>query len=90
MEQWPPMTKIRNTSSSHWCVWMKPESRCLIPFNSFAEYAPEANPHTRKKDVVLDCGTKPVPGPHLVYGFLLGLSSCDGTRLPIGPKAKAR
>jgi hypothetical protein len=71
----------------------------LIPFNSFAEYAPEANPHTRKKDVVwlalnddrpLDCGTKPVPGPHLVYGFLLGLSSCDGTRLPIGPKAKAR
>jgi hypothetical protein len=25
---------------------------CLVPFNSFAEYAPEANPETKKKDVV--------------------------------------
>jgi putative SOS response-associated peptidase YedK len=31
---------------------MKPENRCLVPFNSFAEYAPEANPETKKKDVV--------------------------------------
>ena len=31
---------------------MKPESRCLVPFNSFAEYAPEPNPETKKKDVV--------------------------------------
>ena len=65
----------------------------MIPFNSFAEYAPEPNPETKKKDVVWfalngdrplcafgriwtefkgDRGTKskPVPGPHLVYGFL--------------------
>ncbi len=26
--------------------------RCLVPFNSFAEYAPEPNLETRKKDVV--------------------------------------
>jgi putative SOS response-associated peptidase YedK len=32
---------------------MKPENRCLVPFNSFAEYAPEANPETKKKDVVV-------------------------------------
>lgn len=61
--------------------------------NSFAEYAPEPNPETKKTDVVRfalndgrpltvfggiwtefkgDRGTKskPVPGPHLVYGFL--------------------
>jgi hypothetical protein len=61
--------------------------------NSFAEYAPEPNPETKKKDVVWfalkeerplfafagmwttfngDRGTKsrPVPGPHNVYGFL--------------------
>jgi hypothetical protein len=25
---------------------------CLVPFNSFAEYAPEPNPETKKKDVV--------------------------------------
>jgi putative SOS response-associated peptidase YedK len=32
--------------------WLKPENRCLVPFNSFAEYAPEPNPDTKKKDVV--------------------------------------
>ena len=29
-----------------------PENRCLVPVNSFAEYAPEANPETKKKDIV--------------------------------------
>jgi putative SOS response-associated peptidase YedK len=87
----PPVTNIRNTSSPHWRGWLKPESRCLVPFNSFAEYAPAPNPETKKKDIVwlainddrpLTClagiwtefkgdrGTKPVPGPHDVYGFL--------------------
>jgi hypothetical protein len=28
------------------------ENRCLVPANSFAEYAPESNPETGKKDVV--------------------------------------
>jgi putative SOS response-associated peptidase YedK len=89
----PPVTNIRNTASPHWRGWLKPENRCLVPFNSFAEYAPELNPETKKKDVVWfalnvdrpliafagiwteyrgDRGTKskPIPGPHLVYGFL--------------------
>jgi hypothetical protein len=48
----PPVTNIRNTSSPHWRGWLKPESRCLVPVNSFAEYAPEPNPETGKKDVV--------------------------------------
>jgi putative SOS response-associated peptidase YedK len=110
---WPPVTNIRNTSSPHWRVWMKPEHRCLVPANSFAGYAPEPNPKTKKKDAIWfalnddrpltafggiwtefkgDRGTKskPAPAPHLVYGFLLGLSSCEGMRLPIGPKARAR
>src|SRR5712672_3974394 len=88
-----PVTNIRNTTSPHWRGWLKPEHRCLVPFNSFAEYAPEQNPQTKKKDVVWfaqnedrplcafagiwtefrgDRGTKskPIPGPHLVYGFL--------------------
>jgi putative SOS response-associated peptidase YedK len=42
------VTNIRNTSSPHWRGWLKPESRCLVPFNSFAEYAPEPNPETKK------------------------------------------
>jgi putative SOS response-associated peptidase YedK len=47
-----PVTNIRNTTSPHWRGWLKPESRCLVPANSFAEYAPELNPATGKKDVV--------------------------------------
>jgi putative SOS response-associated peptidase YedK len=89
----PPVTNIRKISSPHWRMWLKPENRCLVPVNSFAEYAPEPNPVTKKKDVVwfalkedrplfAFAGTwtefkgdrstksKPIPGPHLVYGFL--------------------
>jgi putative SOS response-associated peptidase YedK len=96
---------IRNTSSPHWRGWLKPENRCLVPFNSFAEYAPEPNPDTKKKDVVwfainddrpLTCfggiwtefkgdrGTKskPIPGPHQVYGFLTTSPSAVVIRKP--------
>jgi hypothetical protein len=48
----PLVTNNRNTSSPHWRGWLKPEQRCLVPANSFAEYAPEPNPETKKKDVV--------------------------------------
>ena len=66
----PPVTNIRNTSSPHWRGWLKPENRCLVPANSFAEYAPEPNPETKKKDVVWfalkipgRCSASPVSGP---------------------------
>jgi putative SOS response-associated peptidase YedK len=45
----PPVTNIRNTSSPHWRSWLKPESRCLVPANSFSEYAPEANLRLAKR-----------------------------------------
>jgi putative SOS response-associated peptidase YedK len=84
------------------------ESRCLVPANSFAEYAPEPNPETKKKDVVWfalsddrplfafagiwtefrgDRGakSKPIPGPHLVYGFLT--TAPNAIVEPIHPKA---
>jgi len=44
-----PITNIRNTSSPHWRMWLKPESRYLVPANSFAEYAPEPNPETARR-----------------------------------------
>ena len=104
----PPVTNIRNTSSPHWRGWLKPENRCLVPANSFSEYAPEANPATGKKDVVWfalenarppfafagiwteyrgDRGTKskPIPGPHLVYGFLT--TAPNAVIEPIHPEA---
>src|ERR1700739_1202955 len=103
-----PATNIRNTSSPHWRIWLKPEHRCLVPANSFAEYAPEPNPQTKKKDVVWfalnddrplfafagiwtafngDRGTKskPIPGPHQVYGFLT--TAPNAIVAPIHPKA---
>ena len=103
-----PVTNIRNTSSPHWRGWLKPDNRCLVPFNSFSEYAPEPNPETKKKDVVWfardedrplmafagiwtmfkgERGTKskPIPGPHDVYGFLT--TSPNAVVEPIHPKA---
>ena len=47
-----PVTNIRNTTSPpHWRGLLKPENRCLVPANSFAESAPD-HPATGKKDVV--------------------------------------
>lgn len=43
---------LTNTSSPHWRGWLKPESRCLVPANNFAEYSPQPNPETKKKNVV--------------------------------------
>lgn len=34
-----PVTNIRNLQSGHWRRWLKPESRCIVPFTSFCEYA---------------------------------------------------
>jgi putative SOS response-associated peptidase YedK len=104
-----PVTNIRNTTSPHWRGWLKPESRCPVPANSFEEYAPEPNPATGKKDVVwfaLDddrppfafagiwtefrgghgTESKPIPGPHLVYGFLT--TAPNAIVEPVHPKAK--
>jgi hypothetical protein len=33
-------------------AWLSAENRCFVPANSFAEYALEPNPETKKKDVV--------------------------------------
>lgn len=34
------VTNIRNVTSPHWRRWLTPESRCIIPFTSFAEPSP--------------------------------------------------
>lgn len=48
---WGPVTNIRNPTSPHWLGCLNAEKRCLIPFNSFAVYAPAASLE-RKKDIV--------------------------------------
>jgi len=51
----PPVTNIRNTSSPHWRGRLKPENRCLVLFNSFAEYVPEAKCGNEEKGRRLVC-----------------------------------
>ena len=33
----PGVTNVRNVASSHWRRWLGVESRCVVPFTSFAE-----------------------------------------------------
>jgi hypothetical protein len=80
----PPVTNIRNTSSPHWRAWLKPESRCLVPANSFAEYAPEPtlilNTHDPTMPLVVVClsrylcvSREDVPMNTKITAFLAGL-----------------
>jgi hypothetical protein len=39
---------------AHWRGWLKPENRCLVPVNSFAEYPPQIT--------VAGCRSYPVVG----------------------------
>jgi len=34
----PGVTNVRNVSSPHWRRWLGIESRCVVPFTSFAEH----------------------------------------------------
>lgn len=71
-----PVTNIRNVASPHWRRWTGPASRCLVPFTSFSEYAPEPNPVTKRKDVVWFALTEERP-----LAFFAGLwTRWDGTR----------
>jgi putative SOS response-associated peptidase YedK len=46
-----PVANIRNTASPHWRAWLKHENRCLVPANSFAEYALGPIPRPKKEVV---------------------------------------
>lgn len=63
-----PITNIRNTASPHWRRWLKPETRCLVPFTSFSEYDDKANPKSKKND---DGSPHPMAGKKDVVWFAL-------------------
>ena len=46
-----PVTNIPNTYSPRWRPWFSAENRCLVPANSFAEYA-RSRSDNKKTDVV--------------------------------------
>ena len=39
----PGVTNVRNVASPHWRRWLGAESRCVVPFTSFAEHEVLAN-----------------------------------------------
>lgn len=45
------ITNIRNVNSPHWRRWLKPESRCVVPFTSFAEPSPTRDENGRTPNV---------------------------------------
>jgi len=63
-----PITNVRNTTSAHWRRWLKPESRCLVPFTSFSEYDDKANPKSLKGE---DGTPHPMAGKKDVVWFAL-------------------
>jgi hypothetical protein len=75
-----PVTNIRNTSSPHWRMWLKPENRCLVPANSFAEYAPEPNPETKKKKDVVWFALNEDRPPFAFAGIWTTFSGDRGTK----------
>lgn len=52
MEPDAGVANIRNLKSKHWLRWTGVAHRCLVPFTSFSEYAPESYPETVTRDVV--------------------------------------
>ena len=117
-ERWSWETRRKSKPLGNWSYGRRRRSLHFLgdvpteplpgPLNSFAEYAPEPHPETKKKDVVWfalnddrplcafakiwtefkgDRGTKskPLPGPHLVYGFLT--TTPNAVVAPIHPKA---
>jgi putative SOS response-associated peptidase YedK len=71
----PPVTNASDTSSPHRRSRLRPENRCLTPFNGFAEYAPQLVRAQRRSAAVFLRGiwiefkgdggmkSKPLPGP---------------------------
>jgi len=81
----PPVTNIRNTLSPHWRGWLKPENCCLVPANSFAEYAPERTRKPKRKmwfgspsTTTVRCSRSLASGRHLTVIAAQSLSHCLG------------
>lgn len=86
----PPVTNIRNTSSPHWRGWLAPQNRGLFPANVVWFALDDSRPLFTSAGIWTtfngDCGTKskPIPRPHLVYGFL---TTAPNAVVAIRPKA---
>jgi hypothetical protein len=86
-----PITNIRNTASPHWRAWLSIEHRCVVPFNSFCEYAdtkPRKTPTWFALDEDRPSHSSPASGPRGTDGVALKpirrrVISCSGFSRPM-------
>ena len=86
--EWIPGDEHPNTSSPRWRSWFSAENRCLVPANSFAEYA-RSRTDNKKTDVVWFGLLRRFPAPigwaRLRPGFVeLGLKESKSHRRGFG------
>ena len=78
-----PITNIRNVKSPHWRAWLKPESRCVVPFTSLCEYA-DTKPRKTPTWFALD-DSRPL---FFFAGLWRPWRGCCGDRSATGPTLK--
>jgi len=73
------MTNARALSMSLWRPWLGIENRCLVPATSFAEWTPEPNPQTGKKETVW-FGLNSNRSPYMFAGIWREWKGTRGTK----------
>lgn len=73
------MTNARSLSMSLWRPWLGVENRCLVPATSFAEWTPEPNPATGKKETVW-FGLNSNRSPYMFAGLWREWNGTRGTK----------
>jgi putative SOS response-associated peptidase YedK len=73
------MTNARSLSMSIWRPWLGVENRCLVPATSFAEWTPEPNPATGKKETVW-FGLNSNRSPFMFAGLWRSWTGTRGTK----------
>jgi putative SOS response-associated peptidase YedK len=73
------MTNARTLGMSIWRPWLGVEHRCLVPATSFAEWSPEPNPATGKKETVW-FGLNDNRSPYMFAGVWREWTGTRGTK----------
>lgn len=73
------VTNARNLKAGFWKDYLGVESRCLVPATSFAEWSPQPNPATGKKETVW-FGLNSNRSPFMFPGFWRSWTGMRGTK----------
>ena len=73
------LTNVRRLNMPLWRPWLGIENRCLVPATSFAEWSPQPNPQTGKKETVW-FGLNSNRSPYMFAGIWREWSGTRGTK----------